>query len=199
MPTTKKITCYTFAELSEEAKTRVRDRYRENYPDYDWWDWTYDRAKEVGSLIGIDIDDISFSGFWSQGDGASFTGKYSYEKGSKQAIRAEAPTDTGLHNIADRLAEVQHKHFYKLTATITRPAGRYYHENSVDIDVEIDGDPYRNIRRSAENAIQECLREFMRWIYKRLEAEYDYLTSDEKIDQCLSEGDTEYEANGEEV
>ena len=67
---------YTFNELSDTAKESARDWYRSD-PFPDWHEFVIDGAKEVGALLGIEIDNIWFSGFSSQGDGACFTGSYS--------------------------------------------------------------------------------------------------------------------------
>jgi hypothetical protein len=38
--------------------------------DYEWYTSVYDDATEIARLMGIEIKDIGFSGFSSQGDGA---------------------------------------------------------------------------------------------------------------------------------
>jgi hypothetical protein len=38
-----------------------------------------------------------------------------------------------------------------------------------------------------EDDVTQLMRDFADWIYKNLEAEHDYLTSDECIDQYLAE------------
>jgi hypothetical protein len=43
--------------------------------DYEWWDGAYDMAVEDGREKGFYIDKIYFSGFHSQGDGASWAGQ----------------------------------------------------------------------------------------------------------------------------
>ena len=50
---------------------------------------------------------IWFSGFWSQGDGASWEGDYAYRKSATADLRAYAPQDRTLHRIADALRAVQ--------------------------------------------------------------------------------------------
>ena len=75
---TKTINVYSFDELSEQAKEKAREWFRAGTLDYEWWDGVFEDAKRVGALIGIGIDDIRFSGFWSQGDGASLSGTYTY-------------------------------------------------------------------------------------------------------------------------
>lgn len=61
-----------YEELSERAKALARERYGE--PPDDWYECVYDRFKEEGRAKGFIIDEIQFSGFYSQGDGASWTG-----------------------------------------------------------------------------------------------------------------------------
>lgn len=155
----------------------------ENYtPFHDWHESVFDMAKEAAKIIGIDIDDIRYSGFWSQGDGASFTGSYAYVKGAAAAIRKEFPTATELHNIADRLADAQRRHFYQLRADISQ-SGRYVHEMTMKVDVErADGKElatgkYVHGRYQppvAEESVTESMWDFARWIYATLESEYEY-------------------------
>ena len=61
-----------FQQLSNYAKQKVIAEYGQ--PPYDWHEDIYARAKEDGPERGFNIDDIQFSGFHSQGDGASWTG-----------------------------------------------------------------------------------------------------------------------------
>jgi hypothetical protein len=53
---------------------RLIEQHRDCNLDHDWWDNTYADFKEVACAFGVrlDLDQIHFSGFWSQGDGASF-------------------------------------------------------------------------------------------------------------------------------
>ena len=125
---------FTFAELSDEAKEKAREWYREGGLDYDWWDCTYEDAKQCAKILGIEIDNIYFSGFWSQGAGACFEGSYSYQRGAAHAIRKHAPEDSTLHSIADDLQAIQKKHAYNLTARV-KQRGRYSHEYATEIDV----------------------------------------------------------------
>lgn len=57
MSRTKQITLYSFSELSESAKERARDRYRQHYLDYEWWESTYEDAARIGLKIkSFDVD-----------------------------------------------------------------------------------------------------------------------------------------------
>lgn len=62
-----------FARLSPKAKERARDNYREGNLDYEWWDHIYEEWIAELEEMGWRNPEINFSGFASQGDGASFT------------------------------------------------------------------------------------------------------------------------------
>ena len=63
---------FAFDELSDRAKQNAISEYGQ--PPDDWYEEVYERAKEYASERGFNIDEIKFSGFHSQGDGASWTG-----------------------------------------------------------------------------------------------------------------------------
>lgn len=140
-------------------------------PHHDWSESVFDDAKTNGAMIGIDIKDIYYSGFWSQGDGASFTGSYAYKAGAVKAIRQAAPKDDELHRIAIALQAAQRPYFYKICATI-KTSGRYGHSGAMDVDCEHIDDSYRDIGDC--DAIVMALRSFAHWIYHNLEREYEY-------------------------
>ncbi len=49
------------------------DKYRDVLVGHgDWYESVYEHFKEMMSVIGIRVDKVYFSGFWSQGDGACF-------------------------------------------------------------------------------------------------------------------------------
>ena len=62
-----------FARLSPKAKERARDNHREGNLDYEWWDHIYEEWITELEEMGWRNPEINFSGFSSQGDGASFT------------------------------------------------------------------------------------------------------------------------------
>jgi len=54
---TIEISVYQFDELNEQAKERAREGYREWALDYEWWDYIYDDAENVGlKLTEFDLD-----------------------------------------------------------------------------------------------------------------------------------------------
>jgi hypothetical protein len=179
---------YIWEELSESAKDYARDKHRAHNLDYEWWDSTYDDAKTIAALFGLRIDNIYFSGFHSQGDGACFTGNYYYQKGALKAVMGYAPKDAELHGIVLRLQDIQRKAFYGLQSAIEQTRGN-------NMRIYVEHDTSRNITESEEDDITTELRLFADWIYSLLESEYEYLQSNEVIDEYLSEN--EYTDNGE--
>ena len=195
MPVTIKTIVYTFDELSEKAREGARNWWREgNCDDTFWSECVMDDAKECGKILGISIDQIYWSGFWSQGDGACFEGSYSYCKGAAKAICQHAPMDEELHTIADRLQATQRRAFYGLSASV-KHSGHYYHEHCTHICVS-DRDGY-DVGGDLEDDIADTLRDFMRWIYKSLESEWEYQNADEQVDENIRANEYTFTEDGE--
>jgi hypothetical protein len=190
---TKQYEGYTFAELGEDAKNRVRSWYCEDLP---YWDeFIKEDFKTIAGLMGVAVKNIYYSGFWNQGDGAMFTGSYSYAKGSVQAVKGYAPKDETLHKIAEALRDLQRPYFYGLSATV-KHHGHYYHENSNIVTVHNDL-TWQEVDDSTEVGIAEALRDLMMWLYRQLEAEYSYQTSDESIEESAAANEWYFTKRGQ--
>lgn len=225
------IKIYKFEELSGQAKEVAREWWRRaSDGDTSDFDFCIEGAVRLAGLMGIEISsrswtnsygfkgstpEIHFSGFYSQGDGASFEGTYRYQRGALAAIRAEAPAtwvqkrpdgaisygeSTGnaeLHRIARALQRAQAKHFYGITTRVTQ-SGHYSHSNTMQFRHSLNiGDHYEDYYESdATEQIEEALRDFADWIYGQLEAEYDYHNSDEYIDETIIANEYEFTADG---
>jgi hypothetical protein len=192
-------TVYQFPELSDAAKEKARSWYRELGAHDDWWDAVYEDFERICGILGIRLKTTSvrlmgggtrqkpcswFAGFWSQGDGAAFEGYLSHAKSSATRIRDYAPTDEMLHGIADRLQAIQRRNFYQLCAEASH-RGRYYHENTMSVDVTRDSATWQPPTSDAEEIVTEALRDLARWLYRQLEAEHDHLISDESIEDGI--------------
>ena len=199
MPSIIQTTVCCLDELPEAAKEKARAWYREGGFDYDWFEFVYEDFERVCDILGVCLDKTSvrlfgggtrrkpciwFSGFWSQGDWDCFECDYGYAKGASAAIRRYAFKDGELHRIADALGSIQRRNFYQLRALIGH-RGRYYHEYSMDIAVERDSPVVQDMTADAEEDVSEALRDLARWLYGRLEDEYEHLTSDEAVDEMI--------------
>ncbi len=181
--------------LSKDALQNALEKYlnQDVGRGDDWWDDVYESAKEVGKIIGIDINNIYFSGFYSQGDGVCFDGDYSYKKQSVRKIKKHI-IDEEVIRIAGQLAKIQRKNFYLLTANIVQ-SGRYNNEMNTNIQVYREDTNYCN--DEAEDRISELLRDYMSWIYKQLNLEYDYLCSVEYFIDMAEANEWEFDEDGE--
>jgi len=181
---TRTYTVYDFEELSESAKENALNHVRELIlTDGFWSECIIEDAKQIGELIGIDITNVYFSGFSCQGDGAMFEGRYRYKIGALKAIKEYAPNDETLHNIAAALQEIQKDFFYSLDVDI-KHSGHYYHEHCTVFTIEDKDGMY--VSEKAEQIIP-ILKDFMRWIYKSLEAQHDFVTSEESIKERIED------------
>lgn len=149
-----------------------------------WHESVYDDFIAICDIIGFDVSsrDIQFSGFWSQGDGASFTGSYSYRKQSAKRIREYATNDTELHAIADMLAELQRRNFYQLTASITRRGYHYSHSNTISAECEREG--YQYPTSDSDDIVTDASRRLSDWLHSTLESEYEYQQSNSAGRYC---------------
>src|SRR3546814_10583608 len=86
-----------------------------------------------------------------------------YAKGSVAKIKAYAPKDAELHDIAARLNAIQRRNFYQLYAIITQ-RGHYCHENTMQFDVRRDD---AAATADAEGIITDAMRDLARWLHAR--------------------------------
>jgi len=187
---TSQRTLYQFAELSEDAKGTARNWFRgciepDELPDYDDW-------QTIARILGIEFktERVPLMGgstrhdpviYWALNpDSAAFAGWYSYAKGAPKAIRAHAPQDETLHTIADTLQSVQRRNFYRITATC-ETRGRDGTSQRVESDCE---------------DIAEPLTDFAHWIAMQVSAQWDYLNSDEYVDDCILCNEYEFDSEG---
>ena len=199
MPRLVETTVFRLDELSERAKERARAWYREASAFDDWHECVFEDFEAICEILGVRLKTRSvrlfgggtrqkpciwFSGFSSQGDGASFEGALRFAAGARKAIRAHAPQDGELHRIADALQAIQRRNFYQLRADISQ-RGRGCHEYCMSIAVERDSPNNQHMTADAEDAVVELLRDLARWLYRQLEREYDYQTSNEVTDEAI--------------
>jgi hypothetical protein len=85
---------YKFEELSDEVKEEVLEHFRYfNVEDIDWWEYTYEDAKNVGiEITGFDLD-----------RGRDITGKFIYSaKDTAESIIKEHGKDCNTYKLAKK-------------------------------------------------------------------------------------------------
>ena len=210
MPRTVETVVHAIEELTETAKESARAWYRGTCLEHEWYDAVFEDFEAICRILGITLrtspvrlfgggtrenPHIFFRCSWSQGDGASFEGAFSHARGSARAIRAHAPKDDELHRIADELQAAQRRNFFQLHTSI-RTRGNHCHEHSMEIEVERDSPTWQPPTDGAEDTVIEALRDLARWLYRQLEREYDYLTSNAAVDESIAVNGFTFTAEG---
>ena len=207
---------YTFDELSPEAKERAIDniRTKDNYPYDEWWDGVYDCFAEDMKVHGIDVDKIYFSGFWSQGDGACFTGHVNLT--TEQLLSAlpdQLRKDLVTFNAKCKLlgystldmsyrARIEHSGHYYHSGCMRIGSGYNVDVEESDVDDDALFEEMVRLRDAIDGRIEydelalEIARDHADDLYRMLEKEYYYLTSDEVIAEHLSINDYEFDEDG---
>jgi hypothetical protein len=197
---------YEYGELSDKAKERARDWYRE----VDVFADTVETEdfETICSILGITLKTreiklmngktrrepcIWYNVGGYQGDGACFEGHYAYAKLAHVKIREHAPEDKELHRIADALYQTQRAHSYGLIAEIV--SGREATSQDAKIDVE-NGRNQDDFDAETGADVSEALRDLMDWYYKYLQAEYEYRMSDEAVAETIEANEYEFDEDG---
>lgn len=173
--------------LSDERQKELLEKYRDSM-DYAWWDFVYECFKEDCKAIGIHADDIEFTGFWSQGDGASFTGHVQdwtllLTHLKKEHLITQAKECSWDFNVR-RNSGSRYSHSNTMLGEISTNVEQNPHDMEEDplrYDAWYIANQYLD-----EYELQELdaeLTDFFRGLadklYSDLEEEYDHLTSDE--------------------
>jgi len=170
---------YTFAELSEAAKERVLNAFRDVNVEFNWWNDSYDMIRTAGKLLGLDIGDIHFDTYFY----CIFKADYEYVRGAVKAIQAEFPHATDLHDVARKLQDLQKRHFYSLSCAVREGRGmNQYSCFRFGEDYECD--------------LGDIIDDFAHWARILLRDEYEYLTSDEAVKGMIEANEYEFTEEG---
>lgn len=195
---TKSVNYYTIEELKTlfpETYKNVLEKHRDWNIDGKWYEATKQDCKTMLAFCGFSDVEIRFSGFGSQGDGASFTGSFNSQNIDIEALETYAPNEKAFLDFA-RFLTNRRDAFKPFTFALVRSTRlNYVHENTVYVDnVECEVESGAIVSLSADITIQ-C-RSVMREIYRRLEEEYYYLSSDDSIAESLAASEMYFDENG---
>lgn len=210
MPRTVTKSVYQFDELSDKAKEKAREWYREASADDTWFaESVIDDAVRMGEMLGINFNThqvtlmnnstrsdpcIWWSLGYVQGDYAAFDGGYSYAPDAAKKISDETNgTEKELIRLADELERLQKLCGDTLTASI-----RYHHYYGLTVDVEAfaDDDNPSDLPNKVEKDTREVFKDFCRWIYDGLRKENEYQNADEQIDETIRLNEYDFEIDG---
>lgn len=189
------VNLFSFDELSESAKEKAIESFRDINVDHDWYEFTYEYFKE-NCIFGV--DKIYFSGFWSQGDGAMFEYSYipdSLKKDFIDSLNLSPMRKNWLLNNIYVSGSGKHR-------------GHYYHEKTCSHniyweinngDLNWDTNFYKWMESFAEDFEQYVVDKYEDLccdLYRQLNKEYNYLTSDEVVAETILCNGYEFTENG---
>jgi hypothetical protein len=181
---TESVDIYEFNELSDLIKQDIFERYRTVLVSDTWWsDGTIDFWKEKLEESGFCEPEIHFSGFSSQGDGACF----------------DARIDMKKIKLMDKFKDLD---FDNLEISIETTNNHYSHSGCRKILVNYDisaKDEEIPIYEELQAHLEEKRIEFCDNIYKDLEKDYDYETSNIAINDFLEANEYEFTKEGKDI
>ena len=189
-PRYKQVEIFKYNEAPPELQEKILEKYRYiNVEDDFWYEGEIDYWKEELAKKGFIGAHIAFSGFWNQGDGASFTcdeidlvGKIS-KQSEYSKYKALVPF------IEDGY----------ISASIERISSYYSHANTVKANVESRGeetDQYGKLINELEIDLTEEVRDLSEEIYRALNKLYDSYISDEAVIDTLEANDYDFDEFG---
>lgn len=198
MPQQHTILSYKYDELSEDAKEKAREWYRGVIDSHDYADFVVDDLSEICQLMGIELLNVYWTGFYNQGDGACFEAYLDYKAGAVEAVKKYAPMDKELHRIVKNWQKAQAKHFYQIFGKVIH-RGHYCHEYCTEFRFEHKehGSYYNGLDVDTEQELIEPIRDLMRWFYDRLKGEYEYVVSDDHVEESIRIGEYDFTEYGD--
>lgn len=179
-------TIATFKELNKEQQEKVYDKLRYINTDHEWWDHTKEDFHAILEILGFYNIESNFSGFCSQGDGASFKAAFTLPtKGDKvkdRLLKLKEYAPVYFKDAKSLLSELLDLDYqlsgYHTGLIIRKSTSRYCH----NMTMQGENDNLLNVARQLATKY-----------YRSLESEYDYLSSNEAIKETIE--CNEYEFN----
>ena len=212
MPRIVQTTVYRLTELPETAKRRARDWYRETCFDHDWYDAVYDDFETVCQILGVTPPDQP-----RQADGRRHArtephlllrlrqpGRWSLLRGRIQPCKGRplapsAPMRRRTRRCTPSPTPCKRRRSPTSINSTPRSGSAVVtrHEWSMAIEVERDSPTGQPVTYGAEDAVIEALRDLARWLYRRLEGEYDHLMSDAVVDESIAANGMTFTGTGQ--
>jgi hypothetical protein len=192
--------------LKERDPKRFEREYQtwaEHTLDYEWWEDLYDGFGQDCAALGVHVDDITFSGFYSQGDGAAFTGRvYVYQWMEAKGHHITHPAaylacrddgsyvrlETGRGN--NMRANIEE--YANQTAPSEIFAGLEQEAWEELVDQQISD-------LSIEDEVLSFCEDLAHKLYRALRDEYEHLTSEEMFIEHCECNEVTFEENEDEV
>jgi hypothetical protein len=184
------IKAYKASELPADVQEKVCEHYHDIVLelDQDWDQPIIEGIHEELSLYGIEETDIKYSGFFSQGDGLSFTSDI-----IDTDILIRKLYETGHDIDENTVLESKNMHVF-----VGRNYSRYVHEKSVIFGVNYEGEDNIDIVHLT-NVINSWKDLMCQMFHSRLENYYLQLTTMESVLEALDENGFIFTESGKRI
>lgn len=171
--------------------------------DYDWWEFVYDDFKERGGALGFDFDSFEFNGFYCQGSGAGGVGRTAVAPWMKlngldveyfalylACAEADAHIEFQIHASGGRDHVDWHSPIEYATDSDCTGVGIFEGlgaEEWATLVLE------QEERADLPGIAHAQLADFFHDLHRALEAEYEYLTSEDAYIEYCGANDVVFE------
>jgi uncharacterized protein Smg (DUF494 family) len=181
------------------TKSDLIEKFRDINVNYDnWYDYVYEGFTEVMQAGGVKVERMFFSGFWTQGDGACFEGhvsdwdrlieaynmtEYLPYTAKMLKVMVDKGEEPGF-SVAQQ-GRYSHEHCTRFSTEVEEFLEQYTDVDNTE-QRELDVQMYARLSQAAldeepEKWLIQLFRDEMRELYRQLENEYCWLTSDEAV------------------
>ena len=194
---TIKYKTYLFKNLSTESQEKAIQNNRDINTCYGWDDFILSEAEDKLEKNGFLNPKILYSGFCSQGDGASFECEDVDISRIVKSIKLPPKLEKNINRIFNT-----NEIYLDISIQIKRINHRYVHENTCKTEVSIsnrliyDSSYIYEVIKELETYIEDLRVQLCKEIYDSIENEYDYLTADESIKDTLTINEHEFQEDG---
>lgn len=206
---TLKIKIFEFEELEEKARQKALVEFADFNIIDDWFTFNLESFSELGKLLGltIPVKDIYFRGFYSQGDGSAFNAAVDLPELLK-AIKSEewkkefpnTGLELNLPDVDSRVIKLILTCKIDLIATVEKSRGFYAVDACITDELPQRRTRYLHLEAELDKLakwLQDFAELFNRFLYKSLESEYDYLTTEAAIIESIKANDYYFTADGQ--
>jgi hypothetical protein len=167
---TVQIQSYSFDELSDKAKAKARDWWRNGALDYEWWESVYDDADTAGlKITSFDLD---------------------------RHLHAKGEFISDACDCADKIIKNHGESCdtYKLAEAFQKERDSIVDSAPRNTDGELESE--RELGDKLDEREAEFLRAILEEYAHMLQKEYEYLLSDESADETIRANDYQFDEQG---
>ena len=205
---TIQIKLYEFAELDDKGKKKALSELCDINVDYDWYESIFYDFQAIVRTLGITLttNNIHFSGFYSQGDGSAFKASVNLPEllaGVKnENWKRYAPLlelDLPVYEADKHLIKLIKNEGIDISPQIIQPTRSYYVRAEMNFQFPYNNHRFDRIEAELgklEEWLQAVADKLNRYLYKSLQDDYEYQTSDKAIIEAIEANEYHFTADG---